>query len=331
MSGNMIVSIGVPIYGVERYIERCVRCLMEQTYDEIEVVFVDDCSPDKSMEILSRVLLDYQSRLNRVKVVTHPRNLGLGAARNSALLHMTGDFVMWLDSDDYMSLDAVQKVVEKQLETDADIVTMDAVVLRPMYREHRFLPDCDEGSQLAHLLLQRRIPVNVWGRLIRRNLYIDYQIRVLENVNMSEDLNVMPRLAYWANRVASVHEELYFYDCQNENSYTFSYTQTKWLQLWKTMGVLENFFSSKGQIYCESLKYGVAKSLIMEMIAVLKDGRFKSRYYELYDECLRCEKKFFCYVDKPSRIILFIKNFTLARFYVKTASMAKRFLKRTKQ
>ena len=104
----MKVSLLVPVYGVEKYIRQCSRTLFGQTYDDIEYVFVDDCSPDNSVAVIRQVLAEYPHREQQVRIVRHDHNRGLGAARKTALEAATGDFVLNVDSDDYLSLDAVE-------------------------------------------------------------------------------------------------------------------------------------------------------------------------------------------------------------------------------
>ena len=107
------VSILVPIYGVEQYIDRCARSLFEQTYPNLEYVFVNDCTKDRSVEVLRKVLEAYPEKGNAVKIVDHERNRGLAAARNTALAHATGEFVCLVDSDDWLELNALELLVNK--------------------------------------------------------------------------------------------------------------------------------------------------------------------------------------------------------------------------
>ncbi len=117
------VSVCIPVYGVEKYIERCARSLFEQTMkDGIEFIFVDDCTPDRSIEILERVLKEYPQREKQVTVLHHPVNRGLVAARNSALAAASGDYIIHCDSDDWVDLDLYEKMYAKAAETDADMV-----------------------------------------------------------------------------------------------------------------------------------------------------------------------------------------------------------------
>ena len=102
-----LVSILVPVYKVEDYIERCARSLFEQTYSNLEFIFVDDCSPDDSVEILGRIMDDYPARKEAVRIIRHNHNRGSAASRNTALDNGSGEFVFAVDSDDWLELDGL--------------------------------------------------------------------------------------------------------------------------------------------------------------------------------------------------------------------------------
>ena len=87
-----IVSIIVPLYNVEKYIERCAISLFEQSYPNIEYVFVNDCTPDKSINVLGRVVGRYPNRSSQTKIINHDRNRGVAVSRNTGLDHCTGEF-----------------------------------------------------------------------------------------------------------------------------------------------------------------------------------------------------------------------------------------------
>ena len=94
------VSILVPVHNVEKFIEKCARSLFEQTYENLEYVFVDDCSPDKSMDVLERVVDEYPTRKSQIKVVRNAVNKGASESKNIAVANATGEFVSFVDSDD---------------------------------------------------------------------------------------------------------------------------------------------------------------------------------------------------------------------------------------
>ena len=119
------VSIIVPIYNVEKYIERCIRSLFEQTMDDVEYIFVDDCTPDQSMAILRHLMEEYEFRNLNIKIISHEHNKGLPSARNTGLAAATGDYIFHCDSDDWMEKDAMEKMYQAAQANQADIVWCD--------------------------------------------------------------------------------------------------------------------------------------------------------------------------------------------------------------
>lgn len=112
-----IVSVIIPVYNVERYVERCIKSVISQDYKDLEIILVDDGSLDKSGDIC-----DYYSNMDsRIKVI-HKKNEGLGEARNTALDIIKGDYIFFIDSDDYIYPGIIKKLVENSLLYDSDIV-----------------------------------------------------------------------------------------------------------------------------------------------------------------------------------------------------------------
>ena len=208
----MKISILVPVYGVEKYISQCAKTLFEQTYNDIEYIFVDDCSPDNSIAVLQQVLANYPRRQHQVNIIRHEHNRGLGAARKTAFDFATGDFVMNVDSDDYLSLDAVEKLVNKQKETGADIISSS-------YMSHfedgttvpHQEPHLNKDGCLKLMLIQNTLLPHIWARLIRRNLYVEHEISSVEGINMAEDLALTPRLIHAAESISYIEDITYYY------------------------------------------------------------------------------------------------------------------------
>ena len=222
-----LVSICVPVYGVEKYIERCARSLFEQTYRNIEYVFVNDCTKDASIEVLKKVLLEYPDRIDCTKIIDHEKNLGLGGARNTAVEYVSGDFLMWVDSDDYVDVDCVRKLVEKQMETNSDIVACDVYLDYGSYKDiySNWLPD--DAKEACKDICSCSVKHMVWGRLIRTILYKENGICVKQGCDMGEDYQVVPLLYYYAQKIAVIHEPLYFYYKGNVSAYSLSFSSKK--------------------------------------------------------------------------------------------------------
>lgn len=206
-----LVSVIVPIYGVEQYIEQCVRTLMEQTLRDVEYVFVDDCTPDNSIEILGRVLEDYPDRMRQVKVLHNERNQGIARTRRLGLLECTGEYIIQVDSDDYVSLDYIEKLYAMASKEQADIVWCDFYKQQGSQWEiFKQVPDKDLSvdSEIRSLLLSHRQGA-LWNHLIRRQLY--NAIEYFPTHNMAEDLTILIQMYTVASRLAYVPEALYNY------------------------------------------------------------------------------------------------------------------------
>ena len=123
MNNSVKISVCIPVYGVEKYIERCARSLFEQTLkDGIEFIFVNDCTPDKSIEVLEKVLNEYPHRKDQVKIINHAQNCGLVSARKTSLEHAVGDYIVHCDSDDWCDPNLYEAMYNVAVENDADMV-----------------------------------------------------------------------------------------------------------------------------------------------------------------------------------------------------------------
>ena len=116
------VSVLVPYFNARVFIARCARAIFEQTYQNIECVFVDDCSPDNSIEVLENVLKDYPQRKEQVKIIKHEFNKGVSAARNTALRNSTGEFTIFVDSDDIILKEGILKAYNHIVKYKLDLV-----------------------------------------------------------------------------------------------------------------------------------------------------------------------------------------------------------------
>lgn len=207
------VSILVPVYGVEKFIEECAVSLFEQTWQDIEYIFVDDCSPDGSISLLREVLKRYPERTAQVRIIRHEHNRGSGAARATLLEAATGQFLLFADSDDILSANAVELLCQRQQQTGADIVTGAFVRLyADGHQGDPVLPWAGSKENMLRLMLaQNTIEHHLWARLIRRSLFTDNSIGFKEGINMAEDYSVMTRLLFVAASHAYINNVVTYY------------------------------------------------------------------------------------------------------------------------
>ena len=247
------VSILVPVYGVEKYIERCARSIFEQTYRNLDIVFVDDCTPDKSIEILKRVLDDYPERKAQTRIIRHEHNRGLAAARNTAVAAATGTFLTHVDSDDWLELDAVDELVKKQVETGAEIVTGQAYVDEHTIDEHYIEPSYKDKNEMMVNILSQIWHHEIWNRLIKKSLYDDHHLLALERMNQGEDWRMTPMLLWYANGIARLDKPTYHYFmnvggmCRSEK--TEDQALEFYLESYTNYSSLVSFFKDKNKEY----------------------------------------------------------------------------------
>ena len=215
--GYNLVSILIPVYKVEKYIAKCARSLFEQTYKNIEYIFVDDCSPDNSMKVLADVLMEYPNRKNDVRIIKHNENRGLAAARNTAVDYSHGEYLMHVDSDDYIERDTISNMLEEAVNKKLDIVICDTIIESESTSTiSRHADVVDKMLYLKDLLIKKVAP-SIWGKLISKNLYKN--VRAIDHIDHGEDYVTTPRLVYYAKTIGNLHKPLYHYTLLNNNAY----------------------------------------------------------------------------------------------------------------
>jgi glycosyltransferase involved in cell wall biosynthesis len=230
----MKISILMPVYGVERYIERSARSVLSQGYGDVEFIFVDDASPDRSVEILRHVLDEYPAR--DAKIIRNPRNLGIAGARNAALDAASGEYILFVDSDDSLAEGALEHLAAAAAQTGADIVSFDAAGMRA---EHHYPSPRDYVRALLH----RRSRLALWSKLIRRALFDG--LRFVPQMDYGEDFYLLPQLAFRSHSIAKLDEPLYHYNSDNSGSISNTLSPTKAAQVVLAAELLEQFFADK--------------------------------------------------------------------------------------
>ena len=292
---NPKVSILVPIYNVEKYIERCAVSLFEQTYENIEYVFVNDCTPDGSIQVLEQVMKRYPLREKSTRIINHTVNRGLAAARNTGVENCSGEFVVHVDSDDYVELNAVEILVNQQLRSKADIVTGmmlchnvngDSLLPHPHYKTK---------DEMVLDMMQQTINHSVCKRLIRKSLYDDYGVREKEGVNCGEDCWAMTQLVYYASSFSFVDEVVYHYDCTRDDSYMANkksvINKKRLTDDITTAQLIVDFFRDKEQVYFDEANRVAVKSIEVALKRAAGAGEH-DLFYEMCAKLVASDKKY---------------------------------------
>lgn len=207
------VTVIVPVYRVEAYLERCVRSLTGQTYDDLEIILVDDGSPDNSGAVCDALAAEDR----RIRVIHQP-NQGVSSARNNGLDAMTGDWVCFCDGDDWYEPDFVEKMLACAETEDADYVICNYQIAaegRPPLASgslDALKSGCDRGTVIA------LGPTSSCTHMFSRALIDQTGVRYPVGCRQSEELPVVPVLAKYAKRIGIVNEPLYNYFQRGDGS-----------------------------------------------------------------------------------------------------------------
>lgn len=204
------VSIGIPIYNVEEYLRECLDSIMNQTFKNFEVIMVDDGSTDNSFNICQ----EFAARDSRFKLI-HQANIGVAGARNTCLKHMKGEYISWVDSDDKVEPNYLERLLEVQNETQADLVDgynygfKDG--MRYYYDLTHISPTLDAveiSKEELFLRLLEGFRIVLWGNLAKKELYQGVYFITGKNY---EDNGTRFKLYFRANKIVILPEPLYGY------------------------------------------------------------------------------------------------------------------------
>lgn len=240
----MLVTIIIPIYKVVDFIERCAVSLFEQTYDQIEYVFVDDCSPDNSVRVLEDVISRYPKRADDVKIIRHPVNKGVAAARNSGIENATGDYVYYVDADDWLEKDAIEKMILAAERNNADIVAIGWYLSLTKNERNMPMPNYTDAESALRAMLSGQMRWNLWLYMIRRSIYENHDLRYIEGENVGEDMYMLIRLFSQSATIIFIKEPLYHYIRQNVNSITQMRPVNQLKRLFVNLAAAEDYLRS---------------------------------------------------------------------------------------
>lgn len=218
MSNLYKVSVGVPVYNVSGYIERCAESVFSQSYKDLDIVFVDDCSTDNSVALIKKTLQRFPMRKAQTRVIQLIHNQGVSAARNRLLDSFEGDFFTFVDADDYLKIDAIELLVQKQIQDDSDLVTGSIFVDHGTWTQVIEEPEYENvDSMLLHLCSSSTHHENV-SRLFRLSVIRDNSISYNSDIRIGEDHLFLTNVVCFTNRISKLKDIVYYYDCTNQSS-----------------------------------------------------------------------------------------------------------------
>lgn len=258
---------------------RCAESLFGQTLKEgVEFIFIDDASPDGSLDVLRTAMARHPERKGQTRIITHPGNKGLPASRNTGLDAATGEYVFHCDSDDFVEPDMLESLYATAARHDADAVWCDYYLSYPRNERYMAQPKYATADEALGGMLCGKMKYNVWNKLVRRKLYTENHIRFPSGHAMGEDMTMI-RLFAFARKTVYLPRAFYHYVQFNASSMTRELTPAHLAALrLNTEGII-SFIKSR---------YGGRRDLEVYSFCLLMKWPFlvsdKRRMYKLWKE-----------------------------------------------
>lgn len=279
------VSIVIPVYNAEKYIEKCIVSLMEQTLDFVEYIIIDDGSNDNSLTIINDIINTYPTKKLHTKIISRG-NKGVAFTRNEGLGIATGEYLIFLDSDDYASSQFLELMYNKAVQENSDVVICDYFL---DYKNK--LVEIHHGSigtpeQLIIDMLNSEVNGFSWNKLIKRDIYVNDKVNFEPNINYLEDMIYLVKILFHAKNVSTVSECLVYYNQCNNDSLTKNITRDSIQSMIKAIDYLDSLFQylDVNSKYKENISLQKLKRKSMILSSFENISLKNSCYLSLYPE-----------------------------------------------
>lgn len=303
---NRKVSIIVPIYKVEKELDRCIQSILRQSYTNLEIILIDDGSPDKCPEMCDI----YAEQDERIKVI-HKENGGLSDARNAGLNIATGEFLAFIDSDDWVADSFIERLVNNIIDTDSDIAICGFALINEIGQKR----DCvankvqevlEHEQAISALFAQQKFECMICMKMYRRNLFENIRF---PKGKLYEDIAVSLSLFDKNRRCVIINDELYYY-FQRKGSIVNSKFNKKRLDMLEYTQKMIDYSHEHGHKYDFEAESFYLKSVMINILQIYKD-----KISEETKECadflkkeLRKHKKYIWenkYIERRRKIVMY--------------------------
>lgn len=218
------VSIIIPVYNSEKTLKKCIESVINQTYKNIEILIINDGSKDKSLNIMN----EYKNKDKRI-IVINQRNNGISGARNTGIINATGDYITFIDSDDYIKPSLVKDTINIFKEYECDVVRNNyelsyengkTELRNEMYEENKIINISEKKEKMIQNILLGKVQSYSWLLTIKRKIIDENNLTFNEDVFLMEDLLFFIRLIFAIQNIYFVKEPKYYYYQSNKNSLT---------------------------------------------------------------------------------------------------------------
>lgn len=283
----MKVSIIVPVHNVTQYIARCVESLQNQEYSDIEIILVDDGSTDSSGCICDR----YANADARIKVI-HQENSGVSSARNTGIKAASGEYICFVDGDDYVQKDYVSYLLQLALKTNVPVAITSSVMSdfdnkSDSNRDFNTIT----GYQATVKMLSYRFPIGCYSKIFKKRFLLDHNIFFFESLSVGEGFNFNCLAFQNAKRITVGEHRIYHYRKDNPNSVTTFFNQEKWKNGLHAIDVINKnlLFHTSELDNCVKYAYWRTATDAYDLIVLSNSQKQCKDFYNL---CYRVTRKY---------------------------------------
>lgn len=298
-----LVSIIVPMYNVEKYIEKCITSLLEQTYKDCEIIIVNDGSEDKSSEIVEKIAIQNDN----IKIINQ-KNSGVSVARNIGIKNANGDYIIFVDADDYLAKDFVEYMVKLIKMNNSEFAYSISNFKKENEKETQdeFIKEISNEESVG-LLLSPDVTVGCWNKIYKRDMLIKNNIFFRTDLFYGEGLFFIINVSKYAKNITIGNRKVYYYRRNNENSATTLFKIEKYYNGEKSLNLIgekinlnNDYIKSMYLLHMSTFYLGA----IVKMIGNNKKNEYKKDY--------KMWKKLLCnnllYIEKSKYISLYRKT-----------------------
>lgn len=329
-----LISVIIPIYNVEKYISRCLDSVINQTYKKIEIICVDDGSPDNSIKILK----EYEKKDSRIKIIRQ-ENGGLSSARNIGIKDSRGEYIFFLDSDDWLPLNSLELLYEDILLNKSDISVGNLIKVYPKKNKEIGLKnlkkiDYSLKNYLEYSINKKNFTANVVNKLYKTKIIVENKILFKEKI-LYEDFLFTVQYFIYCKKISVIKEAVYYYFLEREDSIVNT-VNIRDLEVFLNIIEIEKFLINNNQKEILNLKYfqnyifewllsaTVSKlfkngdiEIVEKIYEIIKNNQIFKKYYDLYQKNkIFGVKKHFAYIFYNNKNI-FIKIIKLKKYLFK--------------
>ena len=312
---NVLISIIVPIFKVEKYLRECLNSIINQTYKNLEIILIDDGSPDNSGKICD----EYAKKDKRIKVI-HKENEGVSIARNIGIKSANGDYVTFIDSDDYVANNYIEILYKYFKEFNADLSICGVIDVKngEKIRESKeFYKIADGRETLKELLDEKYFSCVIWAKMFKANIIKNYEFN--PETKIAEDLELLYKLLPTLDKVViDTKNKLYFFR-ERENSAISDKFNINHLT---EIDISNNIVNYVSKNFPEIKKYAIKRYIRVNMsyiFKILKQDEIDDEILErLRNNIIRYKQQVYYKFSIKRKILLFniIHNFRLLRYLV---------------